>query len=440
MGDLHSLNSRQKLTNGQVPLRIWLENAIRVIFSGLPEEQIFKEALTAMETPAAPGETTVAIVEGFEAWIELIKGDPVARKSVVIYRDRFETAQREIDIIANYKFLHDGLHKVQLTWLEPAGVKAFLDQGEVMNPSLLNYSASLNNTCRELRRTYENGFVDEGEKGWIEELEGYQDNLENVLNGNIPDTSPPTLDPNDVIINAFVVVKELLASKLSQLNLRLKDAISTLHLLDLIKAMNTVCERVTKLSPDPGKTVDQLIQYKTGMDHLSKLEQLLKKLVQEHDSWQSNDNYLRTLGDMLKKGIQQSATAREQAVASNGNSANTQLESKGEVWSSVQEIERLGTMKTIRFVIHEKVTPLLTDKTTFWSKRLLTAARKFNDEVDKGETTKAEQTFDAFRQQAWHFFFEIDTEMKNRCEELKVIGEELRRINNQLGFNEEWEV
>ena len=83
------------------------------------------------------------------------------------------------------------------------------------------------------------------------------------------------------------------------------------------------------------------------------------------------------------------------------------------------------------------MSPLLAGKTTYWSKRLLTSAQRFNAEVERSETDKAVQAFDVYRQLAWHFFFEIDSDMKARCEELRVIGTKLRKINEQLRFNDD---
>src|SRR6185295_18465843 len=51
-GDLERLNSSRQLANGQVPLKLWINNAIEVVFSGQVEEKIFQEAIKETETPA----------------------------------------------------------------------------------------------------------------------------------------------------------------------------------------------------------------------------------------------------------------------------------------------------------------------------------------------------------------------------------------------------
>jgi|GEM_PF-3256492 len=409
-GDLERLNSRRQLANGQVPLKLWIKNAIEVVFSGLDEEKIFQEAIKETETPADPDDIIGVISEGLEALRDLIKDHP----AVIIYRNTFETAVWEFDVIASYKFLHDALHKVQLDWPETSVVKFYLTQGELMKQTLLNKSTTLNTTCAELRKTYNTGYVDRTEGSWIAELEGYQVNLEKVLNGEIEgitDREPTPEEIEEAIKNAFSVIEELLTTKLNNLNVRLKDAIKTLHLGDLIKAMNKVCEQIKKLSPD--NTFEQIQQYKAGVDELSKLEVSLKELIQQHDAWQNADTLLRALGKPLKK-ISQSDNRNK-----------------------VQENLRLANLVIIKNALDESVGPLLADKVSQSAERLKKAAKKFNDEIERSETDKAEHTFEGYRQQAWHYFFEIDTEMKNRCDELRVIGRKLRKVNDQLKFNEE---
>jgi len=414
-GDLDSLNRRQKLSNGTVPLELWLIKAKEVVFSGLPEEEIIQAALNELKTPADTGESTAIIIDGLDAFIDLVKTNRDAYSAVIYYRKTFETALWEIDRIANYKRLHDELHKVQLNWPDAGVVTVLLSSKDedTVKDTLLGYSAALNNTCAELRETYENGFVDGAEHAWIEQLEGYQSDLEKVLNGEVAglDHEPTTEEIKEATKNAFAVIKELLTSKLSKLNERLKESINKLHLADLIKAMNEVCEQVTRLS---AHTLEQIQQYKTGVTELSNLDALLKALIEQHDSWQRADNLLRNLGETLKRGIQ-----------------------KGEARTTVQEAERLTNLKFIKAIIDNSVTPLLQGRTTFWSTRLLAAAEKFSKELERSEADRAQHAFDNYREQAWNFFFEIDSEMKRRCEELRTIGQKLRKINDQLKFNDD---
>ena len=66
---------------------------------------------------------------------------------------------------------------------------------------------------------------------------------------------------------------------------------------------------------------------------------------------------------------------------------------------------------------------------------LVESAKKFNAEVDKRDTDKAYDAFEQYRQRAWHLFLGIDSDMKTKCEELRVIGQNLAKVNDQLRFD-----
>jgi hypothetical protein len=398
-GDLTSLNSLPKLKNGQVPFEMWLEKGALDVFAGSPKVTRFETALAELRAgPFQPSDTDV-IVEGIDALVELLKTNSVAYSAVIYYRKSFQTALWEIDVIACYKLMHDGLHTVQLTWPETSVVTALL-ANPVTQDTLINYSASLLNTIKTLRAAYNDGYVDGAEKTWIDEIDKDQVKLQAVV----------STDQQEAIKDAFDIIRSLLTRQLSLLNTRLKAAINKLHLDILVKAMSDVCDALTSLSPP--NISQQIQQYKSGIDELTKLEARLRDLITQHDDWQGTDTLLRTLGETLK--------------TSSGQTRNAQ-----------QESERLANLRFIKLIIETKVAPLLKGKSTFWSGRLLDSAQRFSVEVDRSNTDRAEQMFDTYRQQAWHFFFEIDSEMKERCEELRRIGETLRKVNDQLKFNDE---
>jgi len=405
-----------------VPLVKWLSNAVEMVFETFDEKKVLQDAIEQIRDrgPFDPGESTAVIVDGLEALIGLIRKKPEAYNAVVVYRKTFETALWEIDLIGNYKELHDNLHKVQLNWPPTSMVFLLLPQWDTSKQILLNYSAMLNEVSTDLRNIYEKGYVDGDELTWIDELKKYQADLEQALTSRDALPSNGEVDPvasqakgDETIKDCFSFVRDLLSIRLPQLNNRLKSAINALHLTDLRKAMESVCMQITTLSPQ--NTAEQIKQYKLGVVELAKLEANLKELIKQHDAWQNADSLLRTMGLTLKKASPE-----------------------GEGRSSVQEQERLFALNMIKSMIDTAVIPLLTGKNTLWATRLISSAQQFNLEVKRRETVKAEQAFDVFREQAWHLFFEIDTEMKKQCEELRSIGVTLRKINEQFRFDEDW--
>ena len=397
--DLNSLNRLPKLPDGSIPLALWLENAID-LFAPFPEVETFKTALEDLKRGPAQNETEV-IVDGIQALVAMIKGNQAAKSAVNYYRRNFERRIWEIDVIANYKRMHDDLHKVQLDWPDAKMAGVFLGYGGAMRRTLENRSALLDQTNADLRSTYQNGYVDKKENRWIDQLETKQKELEQAFAANSADK----------IKEGFDSIKGVLTLELSNLNTHLKDAISRLHLDELIAAMNDVCKELATFTA--AKTTEQIEQYKAGVEKLRARDQELRELIKEHDDWQGIDTLLRALGDSLKHL------------------------SSADVRNAVTEAKRITYLEMIKDLVTSRVDPLIEAKTTHFAVKLAEASQRFRGQVEHKDTDAAEEEFDTYRDLAWHCFFDIDSKMKEQCEELARIGQELRKVNNQLKFNDE---
>lgn len=400
--DLRRLNGVPKYKE-QIPLKLWLQKGLEELFSGTAQASYFETAIQDVDKgPFAAGQTD-AIVDGLEALSDLIQTDQNAFRAVVYYQETFKNALREMEVIAQYKSLHDDLHQVQLIWPHSISVDGSVNRQEF--DSLFNNANALKARVESLKRTYEEGNVDRTENTWIEELSGDQVQIETVLFAEDPDK----------IKVAFAAVAGLLMRELSRLNVRLKIAINSLQLKALIKAMNDVCSSLTTLSPD--QTSAQIEQYKAGIAEFGNMDDSLSQLIDEHDKWQGIHDTLHTFRDALKRTL-------------TGDEAKT---NKG------QE-QALRVLLAIKITIESMVTPLLEGKTTQAAKRLQTAAQKLDSEIDRSEVGKADQAFDTYTQLAWHRFFEIDDEMKKASERLRLIGDNLRKVNDQLKLSDDWDL
>lgn len=441
-GDLNSLNSQKPLRNGSVPLQIWLNNA-KSQFGHLQQAVVFDDALSDVAKGPAERSDTEVIVEGIEALWELIRKDPVAYHAVVFYREIFQKALWEIDVIIDYKEMHDALHKLQLNWPDDTVVQMFLSLNHAMLSTLTNYSASLNGTTADLIETYSKGHVDGAERQWIEELKVNQKKLDASIESERKERDAPDPEPNEPsassellelpdIEEEFEIVKSQLTLQLSLLNDRLKAAINRMHLRDLIEAMNTVCTVFKRLSPQqPPK---QLELYEAGVKELTLLDDELIKLMGEHDKWQGADNLLRTLGETLRK----SADLHSQAVR---RAAEEELENNltpGSLQLAVEQAEEKKRLANVGFVvvaIETTVEPLRAGRTTYWSNKLAGTFTRLRVEISKNNADKAEEEFDNYRHAAWQCFFELDGEMKKQCDELRTIAQSLHKVNDELKVN-----
>ena len=395
--DLNKLNTIPFLNDDAqtITLRRWLENA-RDEFGPLPSAEIFVRALEEMTTGPAEPSDTVVIVDGFEALSDLIEKNDFAYDAVIIYRSIFTTASREFEVINDYKLMHDALHKLQLGWPDIA-VMIKLTSFNEMQSTIGNYSSLFQSTVGELLKIYEREFVDGSERTWIDEFGQEQRSLDSAIDS----------EDQITIEQIFDDVKNGLARQLSVLNSRLKAAISSLHLKDLIDSMSDLCEILREVAPS--RADKEVEQYANGVTEMTKLDQELGELIKQHDEWQLADNMLRTLGVAIAAG-----TGPEM------------------VRDKFKEEERLTQLKLILTVIELKVSPLLVGKTSRTAKGLMNSAGKLKALIEQRDTDNAERGFDSYREQAMHFFFSLDTEMKVKCDELRQIGEGLRQVNNKL--------
>lgn len=397
-GDLGTLNTTQLLTDGTVPLNLWLQNA-KEHFSPRMEALIFEQALQEMSQPVADRpDTAEVIVQGLEALWALIEKNKVAFETIIIYRDTFGNALHEIDVIADYKLMHDALHQLQLSWPEDVFLSpTHQPQSPMMQILIRKYLTLLQNTAQASGKILEKGNVEAKEVEWIDKFNAMHQELNHALSAT----------DKDKIIEGFDNVKSELTLQLSQLNTRLKDAISDLHLKSLIRAMNNVCKELRDI--DSKRTAKLVEKYEAGIQKLTELEVTLSRLIDQHDKWQHADTMLRMLGKMIVR------TGEGQ-----------------ESRSSRQEESRVDNLKLISNTIETEIEPLHKGKETDWSKGLSDSAMNLKLSVEKKDTDTAVQWFDIFRENAWYFFFELDTEMKNQCEELRKIGDKLRQVDDEL--------
>ena len=399
--DLRRLNGLPKYKE-QIPLKLWLQKGLEEIFSGTPQAPLFEVAIQDVDKGPYAADQTDAIVDGLEALGDLVQTDQNAFRAVIYYQETFKNSLTEMEVIAQYKSLHDDLHQVQLIWPHSTSVDGALTRQE-FDP-LFNHANVLKANVESLQKTYDRGNVDPAENSWIEELRKYASQLEDAL-----------FDENvDKIKLAFAAVAGLLMRELSRLNARLKVAINDLQLKTLIKALSDVCDSIDQLSPD--NTPAQIQQYKTGIAEFRNMDDSLGQLIEQHDKWQSIHDVLHTFRDALKKTV-------------SGDDATTK-----------QGQERaLGVLLAIKITIQTMVNPLLDGKTTQAARRLQAAAQKLNVEIDRREVENADRAFDTYTQLAWHRFFEIDDELKKASESLRVIGDNLRKVNDQLKLSDEWD-
>ena len=421
-GDLNSLNTVERLDDGSVPLKDWLKNA-QEQFEPRVQAQVFAQILQSLSPPPEEPSNLVVIVEALEALSALIRKSKPANDAFVIYGNAFQSALDDIDVIADYKLLHEELHGLQLAWpddITPTVEKLSGNPRAQMN--VRKDSASLMSMVARLRAISTKGNVDREESKWIDNFDQLQKELDLAINAVAKVQLETSVDKVQIetsvdkiqietnvakvqIETGFDSIRSQLTVQLSALNTRLKKAIDTLHLKDLIGAMKKLCDALKGIAG--GRFSTQIKQYEDGIIELDLLNNQLAQLIIQHNDWQGAATRLQTLGDLL-------ATVSE-------------LEDK-----STAAALRLSTLGLIVDTIEKKIQPLHKGWETQWAGAMMNSVQELRNAVDAHNTDMAESWFYTYREYAWHFFFDLDTEMKNRSEELRKIGDELRKVNKDL--------
>jgi hypothetical protein len=397
-GDLSSLNSVEFLADDvrTVPFKAWLENG-KELFTPLPQSKVFEDALgELLAGPATPASPEI-IRDGLAALSQLIDQNDFAHDAVSFYSRIFDTSVKEFEIIADYKSMHDALHKLQLGWPDIGSMQKNPALTSTVQITIFNSLTLLTGTVKDLDTTFERKFVDRTEKKWMDNLKREVRELEQAVDEE-------EMSKTEIVFND---IREHLGNNLSWLNSRLKTAVTGIHLKDLINSMSDLCVVLQDLASEHAS--GQVRKYGAGVNEMTKLDEELSKVIIQHDEWQRNEDFLRTLGVAL-----------------------TQKTDAEGVRSTSTEAQRLGQLELILSVINLKVVPLLAEQDSLLAKRLKSSAVKLDEFIKQKNADKAEDLFYTYRDQARLFFFDLDSGLKAKCEELRRIGNDLRQVNAEL--------
>jgi hypothetical protein len=398
--DLDALNTTKHLDDGAtVPLKVWLKNARDDLFSALPDANVFKQTLEELETQPDLRPQVSKIKEVLQTvWVR-IRSDDAAHNAVNFYREIFRQARHEIDIISDYKNLHESLHTLKMSWGD-SNIESYVarlpgDPDALM--SVQKYADLLDNIVQDLRDTLEKQNVDPrnlksfsgaGQRNWVEDLEAYKEDF--VL----------TIDrcQKAEIVRIFNTINGNLGPTLSELNNHLKGAVEKMRLDRLIGALSKVCDELTRI--DRERTAAKVEQYRIGIKELSDLDERLRGLKEQHDQWQRVDNQIVMFDQMLSLAAQ-----------------------KGEAG---QVLDMIWTM------LKTSIVPLYADNAARWALDMKRAAENIRAALDAKDDDSARRWFQFYRATANKRFFDLDKEMITQCRALSAVGEELRKIDDEL--------
>ena len=315
--------------------------------------------------------------QGLAALRELMQHSPDVRTAVVAFQANFQTAHEQVDILADYKDLHDILHRLQFQCYNLLAQAATRFPGDDMTlDNLAEYQLTLEGTAGELQQVSTRSAVLKQEASWIEEVRRSNMDLSNALQ---------TLD-SSLLKRVLWRLNRVLAIQPARINALLNQQAHALRLSALMSALLRVSQNLTALHADAGK----VSQFQNGVEALGNLGNHLTALVDAHDSWQTVELELRRIEAFLDQDLQE-------------------LEMS---WPDLKA----------------QVGPLCGDSDEDWAAALRTDAEALTASLSERNPAAIKRCFRSFRRRASNRFFRVDVDLKSVCGELRMVGEPLASV------------
>ncbi len=320
--------------------------------------------------------STAQVGDGLQALNELARSSDAVRAAIGAFRAEFEEASRLIDVLADYKDLHDLLHQLEFECYELLAGAAPRFPDEADN-SLIKYQVKLEDVVDQLGKVVERGAVARQDAAWIVRLTSLPEELDRALN---------TLDKK-LLETVLRRLKQTLDIQPSQINMRLNSTARTLRLPLLARALAQVRDH---LPAHADLNLDKVHQFQAGVDALVNLSLALEKLIEDHDGWQGVEALLNRVEDMLEFDTQELELA----------------------WPDLKSM----------------AAPLCAGRADKPAFSFVKEALTLDEALASANPDRIRKSFLSYRARAGYLFYRLDVDLKRLCSELRKVGEPLASV------------
>jgi hypothetical protein len=322
------------------------------------------------------GVVTAQAGAGLRALGELAERSSAVRDAIIAFRTEFQEASRQIDVLGDYKDLHDLLHQLEFECYDVLlGAAATFPDDE--DDSLIKYHLKLEDIADQLQEVNGRGFVARQDAVWIQRLAALPADLDRALNT----TDKKLLD------NVLRRIKQTLDIQPSQINTRLNTTARALRLPALVQALAQVRDN---LRAQPDLDSDKVSQFHSGVDALVNISQTLTALIDDHDGWQAVEALLNRIEDMMEADTQE-------------------LEMS---WPDLKTMSK----------------PLCSRRKDKPAIAFLKEAATLEETLASANPDRIRKSFLSYRTRASQLFYRIDVDLKRLCGELRKVGEPLASV------------
>jgi len=328
---------------------------------------------------AAAGATVIIGAQagaGLLALNDLVQLSPEVRAAVGTFAADFKAATSQVDVMGDYKDLHDLLHQTQFYCYMPIlrEMTRFPDDSSL--ELLEDYERSMRDILVKLGDVGSRQRVAETDTAFITELDQAHTDLKSALD----DSNANALN------NCIRRLKRILSKYPVIIDTRLNGSARALRMDALIAALMEIQKDLTALKVD----ADKVEKFIDGLCMLQSMDEKLTVLLADHEKWQSVDIELRRIESLSDQDL-------------------SELEFS---WPDVKA----------------QASPLYENCTDVWAVSIQGYANQLDQFLSANNIPKIRQAFRNFVHETASHFFQVDINLKSLCSELRQIGDPLSSI------------
>jgi hypothetical protein len=314
---------------------------------------------------------------GLQALGELIGRSPQMRAALFGFRADFQAACTQVAVLGDYKDLHDLLHRLQFDCYNVIlKAAARFPADDTALDDLQDYLLGLEDILTQLREVNRRAAVAAADTVWISEVAGARDELKQVTE---------QADAK-LLKQAIWRLNRTLAIQPTRINTRLTAAARGLRLPALVQALGVARDQLSA----PGLDEDKVRQFQAGLEALDSLGRSLQAQVDNHDQWQGVDVELRRIEALIDPDLMELQMS----------------------WPDLKAI----------------AAPLYASQDDEWAVAMSKEAEAIDEALGADNPVKTRRAFRNYRNRAGHHFFQVDSELRKLCGELRPIGEPLTLV------------
>ena len=177
----------------------------------------------------------------------------------------------------------------------------------------------------------------------------------------------------------------------SGVNQRLNAAARALRLTQIVEAIVLIRDALNQPQDQPQDQLqNRAVTLEINVEGLRTLNVRLSRLVDDHDNWQAVERMLSRVEEVM-------------------------LYDPGELELSWEDLQL-------------RIKPLCPDETLDWVKSLREDSANITSALGEKNPAKARRYFQRFRQRAGNQFYQVDSELRTLCDELRKLGEPLASV------------